>query len=78
MQATLSLKTGGIKVDKVLEYCVRGIIQHLNGDYGQFNEYKNKAIGIYKEVKFEESCIYPVSDMVPEEVYRNLREITIQ
>ncbi len=33
-------------MDKVLEYCTRGIIQYLNGDYEKFNNYKQRAIKI--------------------------------
>lgn len=37
-------------MDKVLEYCTRGIIQYLNGDYERFNDYKNKAIRLNESI----------------------------
>lgn len=34
--------------DKVLKYCMRGIVRYLDGDVDKFNEYVNKAIEIEK------------------------------
>ena len=54
---------------------MRGIIQHLNRDYIQFFKYKNKAMKIHEEVKFEESCIYPIKEIIPKETFEELKRM---
>lgn len=75
VQATLFPRKGGIKLDKVFEYCMRAVIQHLNGDYRQFDKYKNKAIKIFEDIKFEESCIYPIKEIIPKETFEELKRM---
>lgn len=59
----------------MLEYCARAVIQHLGGDMKAFYDYRNKAIAIYEEQKFDESCNYPVKHMISDEVKEKLYEM---
>lgn len=60
---------------EVLEYCVKAVVQHLNGDFQTFYKYSMKATDMYKKMKFEESCIYPIKEVVPEDVRKKLYKI---
>lgn len=57
-----------------IEYCARGIVAYLDGNIKLFEEYKNKAIEIYKRQIFEESCIYSIQELIPEEVKEKLHK----
>lgn len=57
---------------EVLMYCLRAIVQSLNGDFQTFYKYSMKATDMYKKMKFEESCIYPIKEAVPSEVQEQL------
>ncbi len=59
----------------LLELCARAVVQHLDGDMKIFNNYKNRAISLYEEQKFEESCNYPLKIMIAEEIREKLYEM---
>lgn len=54
-----------------IEYCVRAVIQHLNGDIKLFQKYRNKAIEIYEQ----EQCMCSIGEMIPRQVKRKLYEM---
>lgn len=60
---------------EVLQYCLRGIVQHLNGDIDRFNDYVEKATRIYENEKFIEKCKYPISNLIPEETKKKLYQM---
>ncbi len=59
----------------VLELCIKATIRYLNGDYSEFHSYRSKAIDIYEEQRFKESCMYSVESIVPGEVKEKLYEM---
>lgn len=59
----------------LLELCAKAVIQHLDGDMKLFNNYKNRAISLYEEQKFDESCNYPLKYMIAEEIKEQLYEM---
>lgn len=56
--------------DKVLEYCMRGIVMYLNGDVEQFERYKDIATEIYKK-----EYGFIIADRIPESVKLKLYEM---
>lgn len=46
--------------EEAIQYCMRGIVQYLNGDTKKFNEYVNKAIELNDNIQIRNT----------EEVYR--------
>lgn len=53
-------------MDKVVEYCMRGIIQYLEGDTILFNKYKQKAMDIYSEIIEDELGMYRLENRITE------------
>ncbi len=54
----------------ILEYCMRSIVQYLNGDIDKFNSYKNKAMNIYKN-----EHLFELRDLIPQETKIKLYEM---
>jgi hypothetical protein len=69
------LYNGGIKLDKVLELCLRSIVCFLNEEEHKAKTYKNKALELHNKVTFEEECVFKVEERIPKQVKKKLYEI---
>lgn len=56
---------------EVMEYCYRGIIQHLNGNMNKFYYYVNKAV----EAHHNDKNIFTIEDKISIEIKRKLYEL---
>ena len=54
----------------ILKYCMRGIVQYLDGNIDKFNSYKNKAMNIYKN-----EHLFELGDLIPQETKIKLYEM---
>lgn len=62
-------------MDKLIELSFRSIICIINGNGTKAENYKNKAIEIYKDINFREKCICKVEDHVPGTIKNKLYEM---
>lgn len=62
-------------MDKLIELCFRSIVRKVNNDHMTANIYKNQAMQLHKEIEFEESCRYPIANIVPEDTKIKLYEM---
>ena len=62
-------------MDKLLELCFRSIVRNINEDHQVANIYKSQALKMHKEIEFEESCRYPIANIVPEDTKIKLYEM---
>lgn len=53
-----------------IKYCARAIIQHLNGNFKLFEEYRDKAIEIY-----EKENTVPIGELIPKSTKIKLYEM---
>lgn len=58
-------------MDKVLEYCLRGIVRYLDGDIDSFRNYRDKALEIYEL----ETSITTIGEVISDKTKKNLHEM---
>lgn len=56
-----------------IEYCVRAVIQHLNGDFKLFKKYRDMALKIYEE----EKNIATVGELIPKSTREKLYKMVM-
>jgi hypothetical protein len=63
---------GGFKMTvETMKYCVRAVIQHLNGDFEQFENYIDIAMHLYEK----EQCIATIGELVPTSTKEKIYEV---
>lgn len=60
---------------EVLEHCLRGIVQYLNGDVEKFRKHANKAMEIHQKESFNAECNYSIEDLIPVETKYKLYQM---
>lgn len=61
-------------MDKVLTYCLRGIIRYLDGDLEKFEKYRDKALEMYHN----EYGVTTIEELIPDCIKDNLYETVRQ